>query len=141
MNNSDKQRSTKLERDAAKALLWSLMEKAFSEGKLEINFLKPEISEDTANRKAKILHQSLNDYRKAIQKKKTESFEKFTIVNALKICFQKPFTVVIERKQQRYSNRTQTILDVAALVPDIMDTRDTSATPKTISDIVASLKN
>ena len=140
MSNIGLQRSTKQERQAAKLLLQGIMEKAFSDGKVEINFLQPEVSETTAARKAKILHQSLNDYRKAIQKKQSENFDEFTKVNAVRISYKKPFTVLVERKPGRYSNRTQAILDVAALLPELMDTQDTSATPKSVADIIAGLK-
>ena len=141
MSNVGKQRSTKAERMAAKMILIGIMEKAFSEGKVIIDFLQSEESESEAIRKARILHQSLNDYRKSLQKKQLENYQTLVKANACRILYKKPYTVIVERKPGRFSDRTKAILDVAVLVPGLIDTRDTRDTPKNIGQIVENVKN
>jgi hypothetical protein len=112
----EKQRSSKAERDTAKIVLRGLFEKAFSEGSVTIQHTD---QNSDSKKKASVLHQALNDYRREVRKKQTELFELYTIVNGCTIKKPDNYTVSIEKKKTQFSERTQAILEVAAMLPDL----------------------
>jgi hypothetical protein len=114
MNN--RQRSTKAERQAAESVLRGLWEKAFKEGEVSVDFGE---GVPDAEHKAKILHQALGDFRKKIRKKQTENFDLFMMINACSILREGETGVMIKRKPGRFSDRTQTILDVISINPEL----------------------
>lgn len=112
-----KQRSTKAERQAAESILKGLIEKAYKEGEVVFDYAGE--GEVDAEYKSKILHQALNDYRKKVRARQTENFDLFMMTNACSILKESDTSVTIRRKAGRFSDRTQTILDVVAKHPEL----------------------
>lgn len=111
-----RQRSTKAERIAAKAVLRGVWEKAFEQGKFVIQYSE---NEKENPEKCRILHQALCDYRKEVRKNQAKDFDLFLIVNACSISKKGELTIELTRKPGQFSNRTSTILELITEHPEL----------------------
>lgn len=117
MSFGKKQRSTKAERQAAEGVLRGLIEYAYHNGESVVEYGADGVPDP--EKKASTLHQALNDYRKRIREKQSENFELYLMTNACSILKKSDTCVAVKRKIAPYSDRTQTILDVVALNPEL----------------------
>lgn len=117
-----KQRSTRAERMAAKEVLRGLWEKAFTDGKVTIDYREGK-GEDEAEKLAGIkLHQALGDYRKEVRKKATSNTDLMVKINAVMLLKEEEGAVIkLQRKPGTYSERTSIILDAASRVEGLLE--------------------
>ena len=118
MNKSGKvQRSTKIERQASMEVLKGLWKRAYTDGAWQVSY--EEQGGIDGEMKAKTLHEALASYRKQIRKHQTKNFEIFVMITACSLFKVNKYTVKLERKPQRFSNRANVILELAGEVPEL----------------------
>lgn len=116
MLKNDKQRATKVEREAAEAVLRNLFQQAFNLGEVILDY-STEGKEGFY--KARILHQALSDYRKKIRRKQTEMFDLWLQIDCIEIRLREKIRVELIKKPGAVSERTQVILNVAQNNPNL----------------------
>ena len=123
------QRATKLERLAVREVLKGLWDTAYTEGEVLIDYPRTVDGE----RKAKYTHAALGDYRREMRKKQLDNFTIYTKIQACSLIRVDIYTIKLVRKAEKFSNRSNVILDLANKIPEI-DLHDSKTNIDSILD-------